>query len=112
MPASRFRAAIAFSVLALIATPAYAFRCGTRLISPGDNADKVLHFCGEPISVQTRLAERSYVDELGRTYFFPGLRQEVVIEEWTYNFGPHQFMRLVRLENGFVAEIKQLGYGY
>ncbi len=110
MPAVRYRVAIACVVFA--ATPAYAFRCGTRLISPGDNADKLLHFCGAPVSVQTRLAQRSYVDDLGRTYFIPGLVQEVVVEEWTYNLGPHQFMRVVRLENGFVAEIKQLGYGY
>ena len=109
---SLLRVAAVFSALALLATPAYAFRCGTRLISAGDSADKVLHFCGEPVSVQTRVAERSYVDEYGRTYFFPGLTQEVVVEEWTYNLGPHQFMRVVRLENGFVAEVKQLGYGY
>ena len=38
--------------------------------------------------------------------------EEVVIEEWTYNLGPHQLIRVVRLENGFVADIKHLGYGY
>ena len=108
----RFQLAIACSLLALASAPAHAFRCGTRLISRGDNADKVLHFCGAPVSVQTRLGERSFVDELGRTYLFPGLVEDVVIEEWTYNLGPHQFMRVVRLENGLVAEIKQLGYGY
>ena len=42
----------------------------------------------------------------------PRLIEEVVIEEWTYNFGPHQLMRVVRLENGYVADIKHLGYGY
>jgi len=26
--------------------------------------------------------------------------------------GPNQFMRLVRIENGRVAEVKSLGYGY
>ena len=61
--------------------------------------------------MQTRLAQRSYVTELGQIYF-PGFVEEVVIEEWTYNLGPHQLMRVVRLENGYVAEIKQLGYGY
>ena len=38
--------------------------------------------------------------------------EEVVIEEWTYNRGPHQLMRVVRLENGVVAEVEILGYGY
>jgi hypothetical protein len=48
--------------------------------------------------------------DLGRVY--PGIVEEVVIEEWTYNFGPHQLIRVVRLENGVVAEVKMLGYGY
>ena len=42
----------------------------------------------------------------------PTLIEEVVIEEWTYNLGPHQLVRVVRLENGFVADITHLGYGY
>ena len=41
-----------------------------------------------------------------------GIVEEVVVEEWTFNLGPYQLMRSVRLENGFVAEIKSLGYGY
>jgi hypothetical protein len=94
------------------AAPAYAFRCGTRIITAGDPADKVLRFCGSPISVQTRHAERPYIDEFGRSYLYRGLVEEVVIEEWTYNLGPYQFMRLVRIENGRVVEVKPLGYGY
>ena len=96
----------------LLAGPTYAFRCGTRVITPGDPADKVLHFCGSPVSVDTRRAERPYIDEFGRSYLYRGLIEEVVIEEWTYNLGPNQFMRLVRIENGRVVEVKPLGYGY
>ncbi len=96
----------------LAAVPAYAFRCGNRLISAGDPADKVLHYCGSPVSVETRRAERPYIDELGRSYLSRGLIEEVVIEDWTYNLGPQQFMRLVRIENGRVVEVKALGYGY
>ena len=51
------------------------------------------------------------VDEAGRPV--TDLKaEEVVIEEWTYNLGPHQLIRVVRLENGYVADIKRLGYGY
>ncbi len=102
---------VACAVL-LAAVPAYAFRCGTRVITQGDPADKVLNFCGSPVSVQTRRAERPYIDELGRSYLSRGLVEEVVIEEWTYNLGPYQLMRVVRIENGRVAEVKTLGYGY
>ena len=105
------RMVVACAVL-LMAVPAYAFRCGTRVITSGDPADKVLQFCGSPVSVQTRRAERPYVDELGRSYLSRGLVEEVVIEEWTYNLGPNQLMRIVRIENGRVVEVKSLGYGY
>jgi hypothetical protein len=101
---------IATLLLMLAVSPAHAFRCGTRIITRGDHADKILRFCGEPASVQTRISQRSYVSKLGRVY--PGVVEEVVIEEWTYNMGPHQLIRVVRLENGFVADIKHLGYGY
>ncbi len=37
---------------------------------------------------------------------------EVVVEEWTYNFGPRRLMRVIRFENGLVTSIRQLGYGY
>jgi hypothetical protein len=102
--------AIAALVLLLAVSPAHAFRCGTRIITQGDPAEKMLRFCGDPTAVQTRVATRAYVSDLGRV--FPGLVEEVVIEEWTYNLGPHQLMRVVRLENGLVADIKHLGYGY
>jgi len=101
---------IATSLLLLAVTPAHAFRCGTRIITRGDHADKILRFCGEPVSVQTRIATRSYVSDFGRVY--PGVVEEVVIEEWTYNLGSQRLIRVVRLENGFVADIKHLGYGY
>jgi hypothetical protein len=111
MRATGSRIVVACAVL-LAAVPAHAFRCGTRVITSGDPADKVLQFCGSPVSVQTRHAERPYIDELGRSYLYKGLVEEVIIEEWTYNLGPTQFMRIVRIENGRVAEVKSLGYGY
>jgi len=101
---------VATLLLLLAVSPAHAFRCGTRIITRGDHADKILRFCGEPASVQTRLSQRSYVSHWGRAY--PELIEEVVIEEWTYNLGPHQLVRVVRLENGYVADITHLGYGY
>jgi hypothetical protein len=62
------------------------------------------------VSVQRRYSERGFVDEYGRR--FRGFIEEVVIEEWTFNFGPQHLMRVVRLENGYVADVKTLGYGY
>lgn len=86
-------------------------RCGTRLIAPGDHESKLLEFCGEPMSVQSRYGHRLYLGDTRRG-FVPGFFEEVVVEEWTYNFGPTRLMRVVRIEDGFVAEITRLGYGF
>jgi hypothetical protein len=110
MAPKTFLTVIATVLLLLAVSPAHAFRCGTRIITRGDHADKILRFCGEPQSVQTRISQRGYVSKLG--HVLPGVIEEVVIEEWTYNLGPHHLIRIVRLENGFVADIKRLGYGY
>jgi hypothetical protein len=102
-------------VLALLgaSVPAHAFRCGTRIISRGDHASKLLAYCGEPTAVQSRLAQRSFVSDYGRgRVYIPGFVEDVLIEEWTYNLGPSKLLRLVRIENGFVTEIRNLGYGY
>jgi len=111
MSGSRLLLAGLGTALLLATVPAHAFRCGTRIITRGDHVGKLLHYCGEPVSVQTRFTQRAYSTTPGGV-FVPGLVEEVVVEEWTYNLGPHQLMRVVRLENGFVAEVKQLGYGY
>jgi len=109
MLSKRLRVAITALLTIAAASPAYAFRCGPRIITRGDHADKLLQFCGEPASVQSRVVEMPHVTRDWRVY--PGI-QEVLVEEWLYNLGPYQLMRMVRLENGFVAEIKSLGYGY
>ena len=94
-----------------VSAQAHAFRCGNRIISRGDHSSKLLHYCGEPASVQTRLAQRTFGTGYNRVYI-PGFVEDVWIEEWTYNLGPSKLMRFVRIENGFVTEIKNLGYGY
>ena len=110
MPSKTIRLALAVLLLASAASPAHAFRCGSRLIARGDHADKILRYCGEPVAVRSWLKERNYVMESGVE--LRGAREEVVVEEWTYNLGPRSLMRVVRLENGYVEEIKHLGYGY
>jgi hypothetical protein len=95
----------------LLAAPAQALRCGMKVIDEGDHSTRLLRYCGEPVTVQTRLAQRSVVGNVGGL-LFPGFVEDVVIEEWTYNFGPHKLMRVVRVENGIVTDIKPLGYGF
>lgn len=123
MPAVVLCAAAGFLLLA--AEPALAFRCGNKIVTQGDHSSRVRQICGEPTGIQERVIYRE-----GRTRPRPRLLGpdgrwsddevlqydrsyvEIVVEEWTYNFGPQRFMRLVRFENGFVAKVTQLGYGY
>ena len=115
----------AAGLLLFAATPALAFRCGNRIVSDGDHYSKVLKICGEPTGVQERVIYREGVTRPRFRVEGPnGLKYdkevlqydrsyvEVLVEEWTYNFGPRRLMQLVRFENGFVVEVDQLGYGY
>jgi len=96
--------------LLAVAAPARALTCGSRVISRGDDAAKLLQYCGDPVDVQSHRIERTPIDANGRVY--RGFTEEVVVEEWTYNFGPYQLMVKIRLDNGIVQDIKYLGYGY
>ena len=109
MPSKTLRVALAASLILAAAAPAHAFRCGSRIITRGDPVEKLLQYCGEPVAVTKRLKQRSYFMESGVRV--PGALEEVVVEEWTYNLGPRLLMRVVVLENGYVEEIKHLGYG-
>ena len=110
MPSKTLRVALAASLLLAAAAPAHAFRCGSRIITRGDPVEKLLQYCGEPVAVTKRLKQRSYFMESGVR--LPGAIEEVVVEEWTYNLGPRLLMRLVVLENGYVEDVRPLGYGY
>jgi len=121
------RYAILGLLLLAIAEPALALRCGGKLVNKGTPQSKVLRYCGEPTAAQVRSIYRSGFPRahLRHSPVRSGNRRhehellaadratvEVIIEEWTYNFGPRRLMRLIRFENGIVTTIGQLGYGY
>lgn len=103
------------AVAALMSVPAGAdaLRCGTRLITEGDTRTQVEARCGAPADImrRTRLAA-PIIWRHGRPYRVGDSAIEVVIEEWTYNFGPQRFMRRVRFEDGVVVAVETLDYGY
>ncbi|RMF97869.1 MAG: DUF2845 domain-containing protein [Gammaproteobacteria bacterium] len=112
-------------VLLLLAAsePALALRCGNKLVIEGDHKAKVLKHCGEPAAVQVRRILRAGIPRppagpieqaLDRRELLLHQRSwvEVLVEEWTYNFGPRKLMRVITFENGLVSRITQLGYGY
>ena len=66
-------------------------QCGTEIIQTGDSALRVLEACGKPLA---------------------GDPEDVDEGEWTYNFGPDEFMMKVVIMNGKVQRFEQLGRGF
>lgn len=100
-----------FVLICLSTVPAWALRCGNRLVSPGESQSAVWHKCGEPDSTDWRVNYRVVpgYDAFGiaRPVYLP-----VVTEVWVYNFGPQRFMREMSFEEGRLIDIQSLGYGY
>ena len=99
----------------LLAGPAVAdsFRCGNKLITDGDSADKLIARCGEPTGVTlTTILGRPVGWRFGSPYYLSNDLVEVAVEYWTYNQGPNKLMRRLRLEDGIVTEVETLGPGY
>ena len=83
-----------------------SFSCEGGIVSTDDRSSDVLAKCGPPDFQDSHQEE--VVQRLGDT------KQKVYInvEEWTYNLGPNQFIRIVVLKNGRIAEIRTVSYGY
>lgn len=98
------------------ANAAFAMRCGTHLVREGDLRSRVLQLCGEPTDISQRVEERSVRQLVAQQ------RQDVptvlsasvavVVESWTFNFGPDRAMQRVVFYDGVVNQIESLGRGY
>ena len=107
------------------ASPVLALRCGSAVVSKGAPKFEVLHKCGEPAFVDERVVyETICVDPYKRSYVrpayppckrLPGSRQitiPIVIDDWTYNFGPNRFLYHLRFRDGVLHQIDTGRYGY
>ncbi len=96
-----------------------SLRCpgSARLVYVGDTKSVVLDKCGQPTSVErtSRVPGYYYRDpaEMGHEEYREYLAQGAVPgEEWTYNFGPSQFVYYLRFQSGQLVRIESGGYGY
>ena len=112
---------LAFALL--LPEAAQAFRCGSKLVKEGMHEAQVIAACGEPttrrnLGVAVRYYDYRYYRKTSpgwSSYKSPGyghLASEVVITEYTYNFGPRKFMRRLVFEGGILETIEKIGYGY
>jgi hypothetical protein len=100
-------------LLAASSAHADSMRCGSKLVSDEDTREQVLQKCGDAADIQHTSVWRVPVIWIhGRPFHMGNDLVEVPVELWTYNFGPHKFMRRIRFEEGLVVEIETLGYGY
>jgi hypothetical protein len=112
-PRALILALVAVVVLLLVPREALAFRCGSRLVTEGDQAAAAIAICGPPTDIsRSTILRAPWVWRNGRAFRVPGDQIEVVVETWTYNFGPDRLMQRLRIEDGVVVEIRTLGYGY
>jgi hypothetical protein len=100
---------IALSIIALLpgAGVCSGYRCEGKIISVGDTSGELLAKCGEPDWKQ------SHTEEIVKTLDEDNKRKIIIdVEEWTYNLGPRRFMRIFKLKNGKVVDIRLGDYGY
>jgi len=83
------------------------WRCGRRLVTLGDTAAEVLSRCGPP---SFRLASSELVSF--RTSRHVELTRVIPVERWTYDRGPHEFVRELTFRDGYLDDIDEGGYGY
>lgn len=97
-------AAILLTLACAVWMPAAAagsMRCEGRIIQEGALAAEVLGACGEPVYRDPWTLQSPHTHLL-----------VVDTEEWYYNFGSSQLLRLVKIRNGKVVDIDSDGYGY
>ncbi len=115
--------AVAVLLLVLASGNAHAFRCGNKIVRDGMHEAQVIRACGEPttqrvIGRTVRGVEfpivhrRSPGAVVYRTPGFGHFLTEVIVTEYTYNFGPRKLMRRLLFEGGVLVRIETMGYGY
>ena len=82
-------------------------RCDLEHISPGSSDFSVQMTCGAPMFIDSRYREVLLATKNGPARL---VRQR--IEEWTYNLGPTQFLRILVFENGDLVEVRTGDRGF
>ena len=121
-PSKTIVIALTAAILLLVADPALAFRCGSKIVRDGMHEQQVIAACGEPTSARhLGHTVRAYdyrfrLRNPGHIYYrTPGVGHfatEVIVTEFIYNFGPRKLMRRLIFEGRVLVEIETIGYGY
>lgn len=100
---------------------AQGFRCETRLVTEGDSSMEVRSHCGDPDEARQRVESRvisRYVNTPCMKRHGPGVCTvmvqdiiSVLVDEWTYDFGPQRFIQFLTFEQGKLVSVESGDYG-
>jgi hypothetical protein len=113
-------------LLTALATTASAradsLSCAGRIVSDGDSRYEVKATCGEPDDAMQRVEYRTLRGRVvgpcskasGKLRCEKTEEQvvEVVIDEWTYDFGKNRFIEYVTFEQGKLVSVRTGSYGH
>ena len=86
-------------------------RCGSKVITEGDPIEEVRQYCGEPTETnRTWMTRKPRFEYGGQEIPFEG-SEDVPVDLWTYDFGPHKLMRRIRFIAGKVDSIETREHG-
>lgn len=82
-------------------------RCDSGRFRVGLTQYELLQQCGAPAFKDGRREEREFALQ-------QGIKKRVLmrIDEWTYNLGPNQFLRIVTFENGKLVDVRAGDRGF
>lgn len=81
-------------------------RCQNGIVSINDTIPEVLGKCGPPAFQDRRQETSTSGSRYGRSY------DVTTVDDWTYNFGPQEFMYQLIFHNGRVYRIISRDQGY
>jgi len=85
--------------------------CDPAALAEGKLKLEILARCGEPAVVDEWQEETAAVRQMeGETVYADVVARTIAL--WTYDFGPNQLVRFVRIEDGKVSRVETGGYGY
>lgn len=96
---------------ARVATPRSPGRatCEPSQVQVGLAKLDLLVRCGEPVAKDAAVESRVLPPAVEGA---PAGAAQVLVEVWTFDFGPQRFMQIATLENGKVVSVRRGGYGY
>jgi hypothetical protein len=96
--------------------------CNQRIASSGDTRYEVRAVCGEPDEAVQRIEYRTVRGRVAGPCTREGTKVrcgrteevvvEVLIDEWTYDFGRNRFIQYLTFEQGRLVAVRSGSYGH